>query len=47
MNWWAITGLTMWISGLICTFIKDEEDYLIFTLVSLVLLGFAYLIIHS
>ena len=45
MNWWAISGLTMWVTGLVCFCTKNDPEILAFTFISGILLGILYLII--
>lgn len=44
--WWALTTMTMWISGSIASIFNKDVSGLLFSLIGSILLGFFYMAIH-
>jgi hypothetical protein len=43
MNLWAITGLIIWMTGMICSCITKDGGFVEYSIVSLFILGLIYL----
>lgn len=47
INWWVISGISIWVWGIIAAILEKDSDCLVYSIAGSVLLGIFYMIAHG